>query len=286
MKKNKSLPALWRSGENAGVVQLPRVRGRTWVAIKQVRILSGQVNLEVIMKNKIGWCNLTFNPVWGCNNHCEYCYARTFSKRFWKRMFKIEMQHYYKKHPTWAWTGDQYTGIINNFKPTFLESQFDKKFPKKPQRIFVGSMSEIYYWKDEWIEMVIEKVKQYPQHTFQFLTKFPEVYLRYYFPKNCWLGITIVGDIDKIEFQKFKISNPNNLKFICFEPLIKNVSINLDFIDWIILGSETGNRKGKIILKKEWIEDFVTCYKDNDIPIYLKDSLKDIYPAEIKEFPI
>jgi len=32
--------------------------------------------------NKIGWCDLTFNPVWGCLNHCEYCYARKIAKRF------------------------------------------------------------------------------------------------------------------------------------------------------------------------------------------------------------
>ena len=38
------------------------------------------------MKNKIGWCDRTFNPVGGCLNHCEYCYARGIAKRFWKQM--------------------------------------------------------------------------------------------------------------------------------------------------------------------------------------------------------
>jgi len=236
-------------------------------------------------KNKIGWCTMTFNPCWGCLNHCEYCYARKIAKRFWKQMWKIEANHQWKEHPGWAWTGDHLEGL-KDYKPTWLEAQFQKKLPKKPQRIFVGSMSEINYWEWNWMERVLNKIKQYPRHTFQFLTKFPQAYLNFYFPTNCWLGITIVGNIDKIEFQRFKISNPNNLKFICFEPLIKNVSINLDFIDWVIVGSETGNRKGKIIPKKEWIEDFVTCCRDNDIPIYLKDSLKDIYLEKIKEFPI
>jgi len=46
------MPTLWRSGENAGVVQLPRVRGRTRVAIKQVRILSGQANKKEVNKLK------------------------------------------------------------------------------------------------------------------------------------------------------------------------------------------------------------------------------------------
>ncbi|GAI73724.1 unnamed protein product, partial [marine sediment metagenome] len=35
-------------------------------------------------------------------------------------------------------------------------------------------MSEIKYWKKEWVEKVIEKTKQYPQHIFQFLTRYPD----------------------------------------------------------------------------------------------------------------
>ncbi|GAH27769.1 unnamed protein product, partial [marine sediment metagenome] len=49
--------------------------------------------------------------------------------------------------------------------------------------------------------------------------------------------------------------------------------------------AETGNRKNKIIPKKEWIENIIDYCKRDKIPIYLKDSLKDIYPEEIKEFP-
>ena len=238
------------------------------------------------MKNKIGWCTMTFNPCWGCLNHCEYCYARGIAKRFWKKMYMIEANHQWKEHPNWAWTGDHLEGL-KDFKPTFLNAQYEKKFPKKPQRIFVGSMSEIYYWNEEWIEMVIEKVKQYPQHTFQFLTKFPETYLRYYFPKNCWLGITIVEDIDKIEFQRFKISNPNNLKYVSFEPLIKNISLNLDGIDWVIIGAETGNRKGKVIPKRKWFEEIVYHRDMKRTPIYVKDNLTKYYPEYKghKEFP-
>ena len=49
------------------------------------------------MKNKIEWCNLTFNPVWGCNNRSEckkYCYARIFAKRFYRKTAKAEFNDY------------------------------------------------------------------------------------------------------------------------------------------------------------------------------------------------
>ena len=203
-------------------------------------------------------------------------------------MIEIEINHYWRKHPTWAWTGD-HLSRLKDFRPTFLEAQFDKKFPKKPQKIFVGSMSEIKYWKNEWVEMVLEKIRQYPQHNFQFLTKFPGVYLWYKFPINCWLGITITDtkNYDYLEYQKFKISNPDNLKFICFEPLLDEISINLEGIDWIIIGAETGNRKGKVVPKRKWFEEIVYHRDMNKTPIYVKDNLIKYYPEYKghKEFP-
>ena len=34
------------------------------------------------MPHKIGWCDDTINPAWGCKNHCKYCYARDIANRF------------------------------------------------------------------------------------------------------------------------------------------------------------------------------------------------------------
>ncbi len=183
---------------------------------------------------------------------------------------------------------------LRDFAPTWLESNFNKKLPKSPQRIFVGSMSEIYYWDEEWIERVIEKVKQYPQHTFQFLTEHPQIYSEWVWPNNCWLGITITknpkdGESGRWDFYEYKQHNKGNLKFVCYEPLLMQMQLiyylDLEGVDWVIVGTETGNRKGKIIPKKEWIEDIRYYCKINNIPLYLKDSLKEIYPEEIKMFP-
>ena len=72
------------------------------------------------------------------------------------------------------------------------------------------------------------------------------------------------------------------------EPILEYISprpFSNANIDWVILGAETGNRKGKIIPKKEWVENIVNYCKEASIPVYLKNSLKNIYPVEIKEFP-
>ena len=267
------------------------------------------------MKNKIGWCSMTWNPVWGCLNHCPYCYARKIAKRFANVIARQEHNHRY-----WGNTKDRYMETekreilvinkslikrneneIKTFTPTFIYSQFHKKLPKKPQKIFVGSMSEIYYWKDEWLEMVLEKTKLCPQHIFQFLTRYPEVYDRYIFPKNCWLGVTVTkeNDINNEHFKRFRTQyivflldinthNIDNKRFISFEPLLENINtdfLNSSSINWVIIGAETGNRKGKVIPKIEWIDKIVIYCRKNNIPVYLKDSLKGICPVEIKEFP-
>ena len=247
----------------------------------------------MIMANKIGWCDMTWNPVWGCKNHCEYCYARGIAHFRYKQMIEIEYNYHEKNYPNWeGWTG-RFSGL-REFKPTWLEAQFNKKFPKKPQRIFVGSMSEIAYWKKEWMKKVIEKTKEYPQHIFQFLTKDPRVYQDWSFPDNCWLGVTIIrnpkeGEPNRWDYYEFKQHNQNNLKFVCFEPLLMDMQLiyflNLEGINWVIIGAETGNRKGKVVPQPAWIDYIVDYCINADIPIYLKDSLKDIYPVEIKEFP-
>jgi len=238
------------------------------------------------MKNKIGWCNLTWNPVWGCLNCCPYCYAREMAKRFAIPMSKREVSH--TGRVVFYGTEDVSLTKIRKFEPIFLESQFAQKFPKKSQRIFVGSMSEIYYWKDEWLEKVLEKVKLYPQHIFQFLTRYPEVYDRYIFPKNCWLGVTITREQDFGRGIPYLFVTSCNITFVSVEPILEYIGprpFSNANIDWVILGAETGNRKGKIIPKKEWVESIVKYCRYKGIPVYLKDSLREICPVEIKEFP-
>ena len=244
------------------------------------------------MKNKIGWCNMTWNPVWGCLNNCEYCYARKIAKRFRLTMAIKETVYRVEKGQVKSSEllieGDKVRDNLGNFNPIFLYSQFNKEFPKKPQRIFVGSMSEIYYWEKRWIRDTLNKILEYPQHTFQFLTKFPDIYSQWYFHPNCWIGITITKEENFIKGIPYDFICSNNITFLSIEPILEKIDPNLLNelnINWVIIGAETGNRKGRVIPKKEWIEDIVSYCRDKDIPVYLKYSLKEIYPEEIKEFP-
>ena len=245
------------------------------------------------MKNKIGWCNTTWNPVWGCLNNCEYCYARRIAKRFAGDIAEFEIDYIYGSNIDGNSLNAYYEEKkenIKSFKPTFLYSQFEKKLPKRPQRIFVGSMSEIYYWGDKWMERVLGKINQHPQHIFQFLTRYPQVYVKYDFPKNCWLGVTITTNTD---INYYSIYNQigaakGNIYFYSIEPLLNKVNPEfLKGIDWVIIGAETGNRKDKVIPNGSWVFNILDFCNRHNIPIYIKDNLVKYYSeyGGYKQFP-
>ena len=247
-------------------------------------------------KSKIDWCDNVWNPVWGCKTGCPFCYARKFAKRFGKSKARVELHHLYpytfveyKKRGILA----ELARSLQNFELNWLESNFVSKFPKTPKRIFVGSMSDIYWWGIEWVERVLEKIKKYPQHRFLFLTKFPQVYKKYSFPKNCWLGATAIIDDEVLAckncLERSKLQNLNNIRFLSIEPIQEKISEDFAYYspDWVIVGMETGNRRGKIVPPKEWITDIVYFCKRRRIPIFLKENITNIYTdlKIYKEFP-
>ena len=58
-------------------------------------------------------------------------------------------------------------------------------------------------------------------------------------------------------------------------------------IDWVIVGAETGNRKGKVIPKKAWIDNLANECAKQGIPLFMKDSLIPIIGENNmkREFP-
>ena len=56
--------------------------------------------------------------------------------------------------------------------------------------------------------------------------------------------------------------------------------------EWVIFGAETGNRKDKVIPKKEWVDNAVQMCRNMKAKVFMKDSLREIMGADfIQEFP-
>ena len=253
---------------------------------------------------KIEWTDITWNPVWGCNGGCKYCYARGIAKRFAKQIAIKEMAYegsYGDGHDEY-WLEEKRKEIAS-FKPTHLPSNFLPFFPNKSKHIFVGSMSDIAFWLPNWIKDIIYHIKAHPQHKFQILTKFPKKIKHIEFPDNVWLGITAETQKDLVKRFTDFIQIKAGKHFISFEPLHakvdmemmavlrRNIYFNYEIslkdlytLDWVIIGVQTGhNRKPT---KLSWIENIVEFCKKLEIPVFIKSvEINNKVIKDIKQFP-
>jgi len=148
----------------------------------------------------------------------------------------------------------------------------------------MDSMSDINFWKWAWVDAMIRKIRKYPQHTIQLLTKHPEIYQKYDWPGNCWLDITITCLDDLIQM---KDNLPKTGKvFVSLEPILDDAILTVvPLFDWIILGLETG-RKNVFIPNKHLISNLVDVCRSQNIPVFMKGSMKKVWSGPlIQEFP-
>jgi protein gp37 len=248
-----------------------------------------------LMNNtKIEWCDGTWNPVTGCLHKCPYCYARKIANRFGTNT-NIEFNP--------ETTVELITAARNpypyGFHPTFHKYRLDELKNKKAQNIFVCSMADLFgdWVPDEWIIKVFQACKEAPQHNYIFLTKNPRrldsLQIDGILPvnENFWFGTTITGSPHESPFISKYLYNA----FVSCEPLQTDISeygflltaIWGGMIKWVIIGAETGNRKDKIIPRPEWIVKIAEACKENDIPVFMKDSLIPIIGQRnmLREFP-
>ncbi len=215
-------------------------------------------------QTKIEWCDCTINPVVGCPRGCEYCYARKMNTRF-------------------KW--------IEDFsKPQFFPERLKQLESKKPKSIFMNSMSDVTFWTEEQIKEIFKAADKNPQHKYILLSKTGHAYQRFLDiaeqvkPINKpWFafGLTITKNADFIN------NFPQEIHFLSIEPILEKVDLigmeeRLN-VTQIIIGAETGNRKGKVIPKKEWIDSLVKQADKYEIRVFMKNSLKPIMGDDFRQ---
>lgn len=263
-------------------------------------------------KTKIEWCDSTWNPVTGCLHDCEYCYARKIANRFKcsTEVFANKVLHS-EMISSGIYEGTYRCAFPFGFKPTFYNERL--VIPnnwKKGRNIFVCSMADLFgdWVPDEWINEVMKACANAPQHNYLFLTKNPKRYLDYFetpgqkmpdeydFTKTTlFLGTTATNQKDMNRLFNDRLLQ--ELDFLSIEPLQEEINFNqyLEYekdnsdwmMKWIIVGAETGNRKEKVVPKKEWIELITSQCDEYQIPVFMKDSLVPIIGEENmrREFP-
>ena len=274
-------------------------------------------------KTKIDWCDSTWNPVTGCYHECEYCYARKIATRFDggyvsggesrgnyclsdKAAQHIAHPEIHDGHilmtqhkPIFENIGildrenKKYSAYPFGFCPTIHRQRLDEPAHKtKGGTIFVGSMADLFgdWVPDEWIREVFKACEAAPQHRYLFLTKNPkryeELWSKGVLPKNHWYGHTITNESVSAYASTWNPTGYNN--FLSIEPLLGNAAKGnwLHLYKWVIIGAETGNRKSKVIPKREWIEDIVGACRSAGVPVFMKDSLRGIMGDDfVQEYP-
>ena len=190
------------------------------------------------------------------------------------------------------------------FDPTFHRYKLDEpQHWKKPRTIFVCSMADLFgdWVPDEWIEQVFKACEAAPQHRYMFLTKNPARFKQLRkngikLPNYCWIGTSVTRDAEQADQYTGRTGylsenwDTTAQWFVSVEPILERMSRssieNLTAMNWVIVGAETGNRKGKVVPRKEWIDEIAAECKRCRTPIFMKDSLRGLMGADFKqEFP-
>lgn len=213
----------------------------------------------------IEWTQVTWNPTTGCDRTspgCDHCYALTLAKRL-KAM----------RQPKYQNDGDPRTsgpGFGLTIHPDVLNLPFTWR---SPTTVFVNSMSDLFH--DEvtldFIKNVFEVMAATPQHTYQVLTKrsnrLTHIAQELPWPRNVWMGVSVENQQYAFRARHLK-QVPAAVRFLSVEPLIGPVKLDLDGIDWVIVGGESG--PGARPIDPSWVRTVRDDCKSADVAFFFK----------------
>ena len=233
------------------------------------------------MATKIEWTDRVWNPVVGCtkvSQGCKNCYAERIYERF---------------HP-----GQKFSVVH-----TLAGRLHDPLHWRKPRRVFVNSMSDIFH--DDVSRYFILNIWQImfhaPKHTFQILTKRPQRMkdiLSEWLPDawelafskdypgplpNVWLGVSAEGQTWADERIPLLLETPAAMRFVSCEPLLGPVMLDYFLgdlpedddgapypgkVDWVIAGGESG--PGARPMHPDWVRGIRDQCVGAGVPFFFK----------------
>ena len=218
-------------------------------------------------KSKIEWTQSTWNPVRGCtrvSDGCRFCYAERIAARFSGEGLAYEgLARMTKAGPRWS------------NKVRLVRELLDAPLRwKKPQLIFVNSMSDLFH-EDVPLEFILEvfdTMEQAGHHQFQVLTKRSErlVELSYkiQWPENVWMGVSVENQDYTFRMDHLRQTGAH-VKFLSLEPLIGALpKLDLTHIDLVIVGGESGPQARP--MQEKWVIDIREQCQQADVHFFFK----------------
>ena len=209
------------------------------------------------LSSSIEWTESTWNPLTGCTKvspGCANCYAERMALRL-KAM----------GNPNYA----------NGFSVTMHENTLELPLRwGKPQTIFVNSMSDLFHENvpEQFVFRVFDIMRRADWHRFQILTKRSRKLIdlspRLTWTPNIWMGVSVEDQEHTFRIDHLRRTGAN-VKFLSLEPLLGPISsLNLEGIDWVIVGGESGPRARPI--KESWVIDIRNQCQEAKVPFFFK----------------
>lgn len=205
----------------------------------------------------IEWTESTWNPVTGCTKISEGCH------------------HCYAERMTWRLKAMGSPNYRNGFKLTTHRESLELPLSwKKPQIIFVNSMSDLFHKDvpDAFIKGMFEVMQKAYWHKFQILTKRSERLLcmskELTWTDNILMGVTVENEKHLNRLAHLKKTGAKT-KFLSLEPLLGPLpDLNLKSINWVIVGGESG--PGARPMQPEWVTEIRDNCRNASVPFFFK----------------
>ena len=207
--------------------------------------------------SKIEWTDATWNPVTGCNKispGCKHCYAERLSKRL-KATGMAKYSNGFEVTP----------------HPDTLEIPLRWR---KPRSIFVNSMSDLFHVDvpELFIRDVFDVMERADWHRYQVLTKRPERVAELNqalpWPSQIWMGVSVESQAYAHRIDLLRETDAH-VKFLSLEPLLAPLpALNLDGIDWVIVGGESG--PGARPMQADWAREIRDQCIDAGVAFHFK----------------
>jgi len=196
---------------------------------------------------KIEWAHHSWNPWWGCvrvSPACQHCYAESFAKRTGHGVWGVDAPRRFFGDAHWQ-------------QP--VKWNREAAAAGERHRVFCASMADVFEDRADLAEArgrlfgLIDVTRSLdwllltkrPEHIRQML---PADWLSHPLP-HVWFGTT-VEDVPRLARINALRAVPAAVRFLSCEPLLAEIRPNLDGIDWVICGGESGH--GARPMRPEW----------------------------------
>jgi protein gp37 len=164
---------------------------------------------------------------------------------------------------------------LNGFTLTVQEHMLELPLRwKKPQVIFVNSMSDLFHEKvpTDYIQRVFDVMCRAHWHRFQILTKRSDRLLalstKLPWQSNIWMGVSVESKDYLFRIEHLRKTDAE-IKFLSLEPLLGPLpNMDLKEIDWVIVGGESG--PGARLMDPLWVTDIRDQCQEGQVPFFFK----------------